>query len=117
MDRPGDLSHASHATDEQYAELAHAVMHRQAALSRRVAAVFLFILFGLPVFNHFYPVAANRPMFGFTATWLFLGVLFYPITWLLSWYFIRESDRIEAESHQWDRLLPGRTSETGEGEA
>jgi hypothetical protein len=115
LDGPRD--HASHADDEQYAELAHAVMHRQAALSRRVAAVFLIILFGLPLFNHFYPLAANRPAFGFTATWLFLGVLFYPITWFLSWYFIRESDKIEAESHTWDHLLPGRSAESREDHA
>ena len=92
--------------DSEYAELANTIMHRQAALSRRVAAVFLVIVFGLPLANFLWPEQANRPAFGFTATWLFLGVLFYPITWLLSWYFIRESDQIEAESVHWKHLLP-----------
>ena len=103
MDDPRDLSHVD---DSQYAELANALMHKQAALSRKVAAVFLIILFGLPLINFAFPEATNRQVFGFTATWLFLGVLFYPITWFLSWYFIKESDRIEAGSSEWAHLLP-----------
>jgi uncharacterized membrane protein (DUF485 family) len=90
---------------ESHADLAHAVMRRQAALSIRVAAIFLAMLFGLPLFNYLLPGFANLPIFGFTATWLFLGVMFYPITWVLSWYFIRESDRIESECSDWRAVL------------
>jgi uncharacterized membrane protein (DUF485 family) len=90
---------------ESHADLARAVMRRQAALSIRVAAVFLAMLFGLPLVNYILPSLANLPVFGFTATWLFLGVLFYPITWVLSWYFIRESDRIESECSDWRAVL------------
>ena len=90
---------------ESHAALAHAVMRRQAALSIRVAAVFLAMLFGLPLVNYILPGLANIPIFGFTATWLFLGVLFYPITWVLSWYFIRESDLIESECADWRSVL------------
>lgn len=90
---------------EQHARLAHAVMRRQAALSLRVAMVFVVLIFGLPLVNLFLPDLANAPVLGFTASWLFLGVLFYPITWLLSGYFIRESDRIEAECADWRAVL------------
>ncbi len=110
MDGPQDQSQHD---DSQYAEIADALMRRQAALSRNVAAVFLIILFGLPMINKAFPEAANRQVFGFTATWLFLGILFYPITWFLSWYFIKESDRIEADSGQWAHLLPGRETTKG----
>lgn len=79
------------------AALAGAMMRRQAALSIRVAAIFLLLLFGLPLVNWLLPQIAEAPVGGFTLTWLLLGVLFYPITWLLSGYFIRESDRIEAQ--------------------
>ena len=79
------------------AALARAMMHRQAALSIRVAAVFLILIFGLPLVNLLFPQVAGASVGGFTFTWLLLGVLFYPITWLLSGYFIRESDRIEAQ--------------------
>lgn len=84
-------------TIEQQARLAQAVMQKQLALSIRVGMVFFVLIFGLPLFNWLAPQAANGRVGGFTFTWLFLGVLFYPLTWLLSGYFIRESDRLEAE--------------------
>ncbi len=77
--------------------LAQAVMRRQLTLSLRVAAVFVVILLGLPLVNYFIPGLANLRMGGFTLTWLFLAVLFYPVTWILSWVFIRRSDEIEGE--------------------
>lgn len=77
--------------------LANAVMRRQMALSLKIAAIFMFMLFGLPLVNYFLPELANTPVLGFTATWLFLAVLFYPITWVLSWWFIRQSNEIEAD--------------------
>jgi uncharacterized membrane protein (DUF485 family) len=73
------------------------VMQRQLALSLRVGAVFFVLIFGLPLFNWLAPGVANARVGGFTLTWLLLGVLFYPLTWLLSAYFIRESDRLEEE--------------------
>src|SRR5689334_19846286 len=80
-------------------------MKRQAALSIRVALTFLIMLFGLPLINAFAPTIANSKVIGFTATWLFLAVLFYPITWFLSWYFIHASDKIEAECADWRAVL------------
>ena len=85
------------ASEEAEARLAGAMMRKQLALGVRVAAVFLLLLLGLPLFNAVLPNLANAQAGGFTLTWLLLGVLFYPLTWLLSAYFIRESDRIEAE--------------------
>lgn len=83
------------ATDQ--ARLAQAVMQRQLGLSLRVGAIFFVLIFGLPLFNWLAPGIANARIGGFTLTWLILGVLFYPLTWLLSGYFIRESDRLETE--------------------
>lgn len=77
--------------------LAQAVMRRQLSLSLKVAAVFVVILLGLPLVNYFMPSLANAPIGGYTLTWLFLAVLFYPVTWLLSYVFIRRSNDIEAE--------------------
>lgn len=90
---------------EEQARLAHTVMRRQAALSVRVAIVFLALVFGLPLVNYCLPELANRPVLGFTTTWLFLGVLFFPITWLLSAYFVRQSNRIEAGFADWRTTL------------
>lgn len=92
-------------SEEQHSQLAHAVMRRQAALSLRVAFIFMVMVLGLPLVNYYFPEWANAPVLGFTRTWLFLGVLFYPITWALSAYFVRESDRIEAECSDWRAVL------------
>ena len=90
----GDRPALSPAETEQ---LTRAVMRKQAALSIRVAAVFLVIIFGIPLLNWKAPDFAATPVGGFTLTWLLLGILFYPVTWLLSGYFIRQSDKIESE--------------------
>jgi uncharacterized membrane protein (DUF485 family) len=95
---------------EEHARLAQHVMHEQAGLSLKVAVVFVILVFGLPLFNNFLPDLANTRILGFTATWLFLGVLFFPITWALSAYFIRESNRIESECSDWRSFL-GLTAE------
>src|SRR5690242_13316932 len=92
-------------SEEDHANLARAVMKRQAALSLRVGAIFIVLVFGLPLVNFYLPNLANTAVMGFTATWLFLGILFFPITWLLSAYFIRESDRIEGECSDWRAML------------
>ncbi len=93
------------APEEEHARLARAVMQRQGKLSLRIAAIFLILLLGLPLFNYFFPNQAGHSVLGFTASWLFLGILFYPITWLLSWLFISKSDRIEAECVDWRAVL------------
>src|SRR5437868_1795547 len=92
-------------TPEEHARLAHAVMRRQASLSLRVAALFALLVFGLPLVNYYLPDLANDPILGFTASWLFLGILFFPIIWLLAAYFIRQSDRIEKECADWRAVL------------
>lgn len=88
-DIEGHPSHQRH--------LAQAVMRRQMSLSMKIAAIFLVMLFGLPLVNYFLPGLANLPFLGFTASWFFLAVLFYPVTWVLSWWFIRQSNEIEAD--------------------
>jgi hypothetical protein len=87
-------------SEAEQATLAAAIMRRQIALSIRIFLVFAVLLFGLPLFNWLLPQVASGRLGGFTLTWLFLGVLFYPLTWALSAYFIRESDRIEHELAQ-----------------
>ncbi|MEP6755562.1 MAG: DUF485 domain-containing protein [Chthonomonadales bacterium] len=72
-------------------------MGKQATLSVSVAVVFLIALLGLPLFNYYNPERAAMPVFGITLTWLILGLLFYPITWVLSFFFVHQSDKIEAE--------------------
>ena len=96
---------------ETQEKLLKIVMLRQAGLSLRVAAVFLVPLLALPWINQSQSALMNSRVFGFSATWLLLGICFYPLTWLLSAYFVHKSDALEAECTALGRnLLPTRTS-------
>jgi hypothetical protein len=93
---PGGPSPDDAAETKAYL-LARALMWQQGALSVRVAATFLVLILGIPVFNWLFPVVAMRDVMGFSFSWFLLAVLFYPITWMLSGYFLKQSDKIEAE--------------------
>lgn len=77
--------------------LMHRVMWRQARLSLSVAAIFIALLIFIPLFNLLAPSLAATSLAGFPLTWLLLGVLFYPITWILSAFFVKRSDSLESE--------------------
>ena len=81
-------------------ELLARIMRRQAALSLRVAGIFVAILVLLPLINAFAAKQAGQTIGGFTLTWMILGILFYPITWALSKYFVGASEKVEAEIAQ-----------------
>ena len=76
-------------------EFLHTLMRRQLKLSIACAAAFLVVLLGLPLANYFAPVLMATRVFGFTLSWLVLGVLFFPAVWSISWYFIRHSIALE----------------------
>ena len=80
--------------------LLHAVMVRQVRLSLQVAVVFIAVLLGLPLLNAYAPQIAQKNIGGFSLSWLVLGVLFYPLTWVLSKWFINSSNKIESELGQ-----------------
>lgn len=82
---------------ETQEKLLRVVMRRQAALSLRVAALFLLPLLALPWINQSQPALMNTRLFGFSLTWLILGICFFPLTWILAAYFVRKSDGIEGE--------------------
>jgi uncharacterized membrane protein (DUF485 family) len=84
-------------------ELLRRVMRRQLRLSLAVATVFVVVLAGLPLLNYFRPFEMAQRIGGFPLGWLILALLFYPLTWLLSAYFVRASDRLETELVQETR--------------
>ena len=73
------------------------MMKKQLRLSLSVAIVFVIILVGLPLVNLYLPDLAKTPIMGFSLTWLILGVLFFPLTWFLSSWFVKGTERIDAE--------------------
>ena len=71
------------------------LMRRQLRLSVACAVAFLVALLGLPLLNYFFPEAMARRVFGFTLSWFILGVLFFPLVWVIAWTFIRRSIALE----------------------
>ena len=73
----------------------HSLMARQLKLSIACALAFLTALLGLPLANYYAPELMATRVFGFTLTWLVLGVLFFPFVWIISYVFIRRSIALE----------------------
>src|SRR4051794_2892793 len=78
-------------------EFLHTLMRRQLRLSIACAAAFLVALLGLPLANYFLPELMATRVFGFTLTWLILGVLFFPLVWIIAWIFIKRSIALEEQ--------------------
>lgn len=72
-----------------------ALMARQLRLSVTCAGAFLVGLLGLPLANYFLPEFMARRVWGFTLSWLVLGVGFFPAVWVIAWVFIRRSVLLE----------------------
>ena len=92
----------------------HSLMRRQLRLSVTCAATFMIALLGLPLANYFFPEVMAIRVFGFTLTWLLLGVLFFPLVWVISWTFIKRSIALEeaevAEVKRSGDEKPGRNA-------
>ena len=73
----------------------HALMRKQLRLSIICAGSFLFLLLGLPLANYLWPGLMATRVFGFTLSWLILGVGFFPVVWLIAWLFIKRSIALE----------------------
>ncbi len=73
----------------------HSLMRKQLRLSISCALAFLVVLLGLPLANYFFPETMAVRVFGFTLTWLILGVAFFPAVWLIAWVFIKRSIALE----------------------
>ncbi len=71
------------------------LISRQLTLSLAVAATFLTTLFAIPLFNYFLPTVATITVLGFTVSWLFVGVLIYPLIWGLAYYFVGTCKKYE----------------------
>jgi len=78
-------------------EFLHSLMRKQLKLSIACALAFMLVLLGLPLANYFAPELMAKRIFGFTLTWFFLGIGFFPAVWCISFYFIRRSIALENE--------------------
>jgi len=88
-------------------EFLHSLIGRQLRLSITCAASFLVVLLSLPLLNYFFPEFMQRRVFGFTLSWLVLGVLLFPFVWVISAIFVRRS--IALEEAELREVQPPRT--------
>ncbi len=96
-------------------EFLRTLMRRQLKLSVSCACVFMIALLGLPLANYFFPELMATRVFGFTLTWLILGVLFFPLVWLIAWIFIKHSIALE-DAEVAEVLLNQENEKTGKRE-
>ncbi|MGC3959026.1 MAG: DUF485 domain-containing protein [Verrucomicrobiota bacterium] len=75
----------------------HSLMRKQLKLSITCALSFLLVVLGLPLANYFAPELMAKRICGFTLTWFFLGIGFFPAVWCISFYFIKRSIALENE--------------------
>jgi len=78
-------------------EFLHSLMRKQLKLSITCALSFLIVVLGLPLANYFAPELMAKRIMGFTLTWFFLGIGFFPAVWCISFYFIKRSIALENE--------------------
>jgi uncharacterized membrane protein (DUF485 family) len=71
------------------------LMRRQLKLSIGCATAFLIVLLGMPLANYFAPDLMATRVAGFTLSWLILGVVFFPIVWIIARIFIQRSIDLE----------------------
>ena len=72
------------------------LMRRQLRLSVSCASAFFLMLLGLPLMNYLAPEFMATRVWGFTLSWLLLGVLFFPYVWIIAKWFITRSMALEA---------------------
>jgi uncharacterized membrane protein (DUF485 family) len=73
------------------------LMRRQLRLSIACGASFMVVLLALPLLNYLFPEEMARRVFGFTLSWLILGIAFFPFVWVIAWIFIRKSMALEEQ--------------------
>lgn len=73
------------------------LIKRQRALSISVAIAFLVIIFSMPLLFFFGRNQTAFEVFGFDISWLVLGILIYPLIWVLAFYFVSTADKYEEE--------------------
>ena len=77
--------------------LVRSLVRAQLVLALRLAAVFAFLLGGLPLLFALAPRTRNLEVLGLTLPWLVLGVLVYPALLAGGWLYVRLAERNERD--------------------
>ena len=77
--------------------LVRSLVRAQLVLALRLAAVFAFLLGGLPLLFAFAPSTRDVEVLGLALPWLVLGVLVYPALLAGGWLYVRLAERNERD--------------------
>ena len=77
--------------------LVRSLVRAQLVLALRLAAVFAFLLGGLPLLFALAPATRDLEVLGLTLPWLVLGVLVYPTLLAGGWLYVRLAERNERD--------------------
>jgi len=95
---PDEQSLQEVAEQTPYGEiLLQDLIRRQLRLAVSVAAVFLIVLFGLPLMNLLFPELMHMQLLGLPLAWLALAALMYPFIWALALYYVATSKKYDDE--------------------
>lgn len=98
---PDEQSLQEVAEQTPYGEiLLQDLIRRQLTLAISVAAVFLVVLFGLPLMNLLFPELMRMQVLGLPLAWLALAVFMYPFIWALALYYVGTSKKYDDEFTQ-----------------
>ena len=78
-------------------ELVRGLVRAQLAASLRIAGVALLLFGPLPALFTFVPAAADLRLFGIPIAWWVLGLVAYPVLYVLAKVHRRQAERIERE--------------------
>lgn len=73
------------------------LMWAQLRLSLLTLGIAFVAIGGLPVLLRLVPATARLSLAGFPFPWLVLGVLVYPVVFVLGRWYVRQAERIEAD--------------------
>lgn len=73
------------------------LMRAQLRLALRVLGLAALCVGGFPLLLLAVPEARTISILGIPLPWLVLGVLVYPLTWLLARWYARQAERVETE--------------------
>ncbi len=73
------------------------LLREQRWLAIRVLTTLTLTLGALPLLFFLAPALGRVEVAGVPVSWVLLGVLAYPLLWLLGWRYVRQAERIEAD--------------------
>ena len=77
--------------------LVRGLVRAQLGLALRLAAVVVCVIVAIPLLGNAFPAFEDLTVFGIRANWLILGVLLYPMFYVVGWLYVRLAEQSERD--------------------